>query len=180
MAMKESALIRSINKKIPNTIYHQAVGAMFCNGTPDQYYEGPTGCVWIEYKRDKQAKVSALQQRWLNRARKNGVQAWVIRGAGQGFIWVRDTKVPIEEVVNMIRGVCENEPVSIKTWDELTRKERIHLLWPANGLISPIGELQITALAQTNSRWLTPAQCERVAAVLKAKNDAEVSGKWRR
>ena len=107
--MKESALIQSINRKLPKTVYHQAVGSMFCNGTPDQYYEGTGGCVWIEYKRDKQAKVSALQQRWLHRAHNNGVEAWIVRGAGKGFVWMRDRKISINDFVEVIRSRCLDE-----------------------------------------------------------------------
>ncbi len=78
----EARLIASVNRLLPKTIYHQAMGSLFCNGTPDQYYEGPGGCVWIEYKKAGNSRVSALQQRWHDRAVRNNVNAWIVFGGG--------------------------------------------------------------------------------------------------
>ncbi len=81
----EARLIVSINKQLPETVYHQAMGAMYSNGTPDQYYEGSNGVLWIEYKWEKN-KLSALQERWIARAKKNDIEVWVVRGYEGGLV----------------------------------------------------------------------------------------------
>ncbi len=93
----EATLIASVNRLLSKAIFHQAMGSLFCNGTPDQYYEGPGGCVWVEYKKDIHGKISALQQRWHDRAVRHKVNAWIVFGGGN---------FSKEELARAIEKVC--------------------------------------------------------------------------
>jgi hypothetical protein len=48
------------------------------NGTPDYYYEGPCGALWVEYKVVPN-DLTKMQQRWVERAWNNGQQVWVAK-----------------------------------------------------------------------------------------------------
>jgi hypothetical protein len=93
MAKPESNFIARIHRRLTTDIYKQAMGLTSTNGTPDYYYEGVNGCLWIEYKwypekpltidltdKKKKPHLSALQRLWLNRAIVNGVDAIVVAG----------------------------------------------------------------------------------------------------
>lgn len=60
--MIEKALIKAINRKLPKSIHHQSMtfGSMSMNGTPDQYYDGPSRDLWVEYKMLKSMPRSGL------------------------------------------------------------------------------------------------------------------------
>ena len=101
----EARLIAAINKQLPETVYHQAMGAMYSNGTPDQYYEGSNTALWIEYKWEKN-KLSALQERWIARAKKNGIEVWVVRGYEGGKVTINHgTELTRKELANEIRSL---------------------------------------------------------------------------
>ena len=80
--MLEKQLILSIVKHLPKTIHHQSMtfGSMSQNGTPDRYFDGPDGDLWIEFKQLKSmprsgiaiGNYSALQLRWMERRYANG------------------------------------------------------------------------------------------------------------
>ncbi len=68
-------------------------------GTPDDYYEGANGVLWVEWKflpalppiidltYDKaKVKLSPLQRHWLRRAHGNGVNTAVIAGCKDGGV----------------------------------------------------------------------------------------------
>lgn len=74
-------------------IHCEGMANPYRGGTPDRYYEGPKGGLWVEYKwynslpakevslvAGKTPKLTDLQQRWLNRAHSNGVKVLVIVG----------------------------------------------------------------------------------------------------
>lgn len=99
MARKPEAVFRSgVNKKLPPAVYHCGIGGSYVGGIPDEYYEGPAGILFAEYKRlpprhppvidlcdpSAKTKLSALQQEWLRRAHGNGVKVAVICGSGDG------------------------------------------------------------------------------------------------
>ena len=77
----EGRLIDAVNKHIPKTIHHQSMtfGSRSFNGTPDRYYDGPLGDLWVEYKaltampRDGVVvgDYSSLQLRWMTRRYDN-------------------------------------------------------------------------------------------------------------
>ena len=79
--MKEKDLYRAIDKMLPKTIHRQSMtgASTTTNGTPDRYYDGPIGDLWVEYKqlssmpRSGVAKgaYTELQLFWMERRFKN-------------------------------------------------------------------------------------------------------------
>jgi hypothetical protein len=110
---------------------------MGTNGTPDYYYESyqriknhlRSAALWVEYKyvkklpenillidHEKKYALSALQRRWLNRARKNRTPVAVVLGSEEGAIiavggrWERPislSQVKEEGLLNSPRDVAE-------------------------------------------------------------------------
>jgi hypothetical protein len=133
MAKPEANFIQRVHRKLAPKIYKQAMGLTASNGSPDYYYEGPHGAMWIEYKwyaskpgsiklatSKSSPKLSPLQLRWLNRAYLNNVEVYVVAGyPGGAFIldnskWNDDLNpvepydCPIEEVVALINGLANS------------------------------------------------------------------------
>lgn len=74
----ESQVFRRIFQKLDDRIYVQKMNCSGANGIPDYYMEGVHGSVlWVETKIAPNT-LTKLQQLWINRARKNGVNAWVV------------------------------------------------------------------------------------------------------
>lgn len=99
MAKPERNFINRIHRKIKPTLYKQAMGLTSTNGTPDYYYEGLKGALWVEYKwypeepeaidicdTKKKTHLSMLQQNWLERANANGVNVAVVAGYPKGCV----------------------------------------------------------------------------------------------
>jgi len=99
MANKPEATYRnSVHKHLDKkNIYFASMGGSYVAGVPDVYYEGNKGGLWVEWKnfqvlpriilltnQSSASKLSALQQRWLSRATKNGVRNAVICGSPSG------------------------------------------------------------------------------------------------
>lgn len=96
MAKPEANYIKRVHKQLNNSVYTQGMGLTATNGTPDNYYEGHNGILWVEYKyvqtpprtlnltTSTHPKLSKLQLRWLRRAHKNNVNAAVIMGTDNG------------------------------------------------------------------------------------------------
>lgn len=112
----ESRFIDSVHRQIKDESIHiQAMSSMYSNGTPDRYYEGSGGVLWVEYKYlprvprdgfDVAELCSDLQRGWLSRAHGNGVPVRVIVGSLYGgFIsepaawkWERNKRLFIHKV----------------------------------------------------------------------------------
>lgn len=117
----EGQFIKRIHRCLPPKVHHQSMRGMYHNGTPDQYYEGPNGILWVEYKWRKaiprkpfEPALTALQRRWLNRANNNGVHVAVIVGCRTGGmifdcgLWNRPHLpliFPKESIADWITGV---------------------------------------------------------------------------
>jgi hypothetical protein len=99
MAKPERNFINRIHRKIKPTLYKQAMGLTSTNGTPDYYYEGLNGALWVEYKwypeepeainvcdTKKKTHLSMLQQNWLMRANTNDVRVAVVAGYPKGCV----------------------------------------------------------------------------------------------
>jgi len=100
--MGERSYIDSVHRQVDPewNLHKQAMtGVMGTSGTPDYYYEAFNWYVWIEYKyvenlprvidltdRSKKYSLSALQNRWLDRAYKNRTRAAAVLGSKQGAI----------------------------------------------------------------------------------------------
>lgn len=120
----EGRFIDRVHRYLPSHIHQQSMRGIFHNGTPDRYYEGPDGILWVEYKwrKSKPRKpltpaLTALQRRWLNRAYGNGVEVAVIVGCPDGgYILTHgewDNPIPVstlslcsvEDISKWIKGV---------------------------------------------------------------------------
>lgn len=101
MATKPEAQFRNgVHKYLPSMdeVHHEAVGGAYSKGIPDQYYDGCYYDLWIEWKyanhiprvlnllNTTQPKLSEHQQRWLERAYRNGRNVCVIVGFPEGGI----------------------------------------------------------------------------------------------
>jgi hypothetical protein len=97
----EANYVGRVHRALPPEIHRQSMAFTFTNGTPDQYYDGPTRDLWVEYKwRDKapsracttyspdsaggRGQLSTLQFNWLCRRHDTGQNAWVIVGTPEG------------------------------------------------------------------------------------------------
>ena len=93
---------RQLDKNAHPDQYHMSNTNPYVGGIPDQYYEGPTGVLWIEYKflkvlppildmtNPKKKLLTQLQIRWLRRATKNHGNTAVILGLENGEgVWLR-------------------------------------------------------------------------------------------
>jgi hypothetical protein len=83
----ENTFRRLVRDHLPGSIYRQSMALTMSNGTPDDYYDGRGGDLWVEYKwlpkppiRGFIPKLTELQLLWLERRWRNGQNAWVIVG----------------------------------------------------------------------------------------------------
>jgi hypothetical protein len=99
MAGPERRFIDKVHRRLVAPVWKQSTTGMAgSNGTPDYYYEGLCGALWVEYKGidgffpkqinllSKNPKLTPLQRRWVDRAYGNDVQVAVILGGDQGGI----------------------------------------------------------------------------------------------
>lgn len=94
--MNESGYIRSVNTKLPDSVYAWKISDKFTAGVPDTWYSGKSGSIFIEYKfyqslpkRKFTPKLSAQQILWLRERYDEGIPVAVIIGAMDGaFILV--------------------------------------------------------------------------------------------
>ena len=94
MARKpENTFIASVHRHLGTSVYREKTNNPYLGGTPDLYYEGNRGALWVEYKWfdtvppqvelvDK--KLSRLQQSWLRRCHGNERPCAVIVGCPSG------------------------------------------------------------------------------------------------
>ncbi len=104
--MSEAALKARLRKKIIERGVFQEPGyTPYSTGKPDHYYEGFKGALWIEYKWRPRAapcqvdltkNMEPRQRAWINRARANGVRAWVAIGIGKGMMVVNIDSAPAD------------------------------------------------------------------------------------
>ena len=123
MAKPEANYIKRVHNQLNNSVYTQGMGLTATNGTPDNYYEGHNGILWVEYKyvqtpprtlnlsTSTHPKLSKLQLRWLHRAAKNNVKTAVIMGTDSGgyIFTVEDLKkdIVLKDVGMSPRQVAE-------------------------------------------------------------------------
>lgn len=129
MARKpEATFVGSIHRHLDlEQVHAEGMANDYRGGTPDKYYDGTRGDIWVEYKflqtippiidlRSKTQKVvlSALQAQWINRRAKNGGNAYVIVGCKEGGV--------------ILTHGQWNEPIARKDFIDrlLTRKELAH------------------------------------------------------
>lgn len=90
--MRERQLIDAIHRRLPKTLHKQSMtsASLTHNGTPDYYYDGSTGDLWVEYKQLKAMPRNGMvepfvlltehQQRWILRRYKIGGNARIVVG----------------------------------------------------------------------------------------------------
>ena len=88
--MLEGQLITAVNKYLTKLVHHQSMtsASLTQNGTPDRYYDGPAGDLWVEYKMldamprsglvgfvdaKKKGCYSPLQYEWMMRRYSNSL-----------------------------------------------------------------------------------------------------------
>jgi len=101
MSRKPEATFKaSVHRHLPTGrtgVYVEGMANDYRGGTPDNYYEGDSGYLWVEWKflqdippvidlmdAKKQVKLSPLQQKWLGRAESNKINVAVIVGSKLG------------------------------------------------------------------------------------------------
>lgn len=89
----ENTFIKGIHKLLHPDIYSEKTFNPMRGGTPDCFYMGFAGELWIEYKWVKKfpktkiiPNLSPLQKAWLMRAWDRGRRPWVVVGSPDGCI----------------------------------------------------------------------------------------------
>lgn len=104
MAQKpEARFVSSIHRYLPKNLHHEGMANPYRSGTPDDWYDGPAGDLWIEYKYSEKIpkrldlraqttspKLSKLQERWLRARHLNGRNVAVVVGFKEGGVIMRD------------------------------------------------------------------------------------------
>lgn len=93
-AQPENRFIASIHKLMPKEIHREKMHNMYRGGTPDVYYSGCGGDLWIEYKfiprvpqrGEVVANLSELQKLWLKGRHLEGRKVHVIVGCPAGGV----------------------------------------------------------------------------------------------
>ncbi|WP_018609542.1 hypothetical protein [Uliginosibacterium gangwonense] len=94
----ENTFIHSVHRHLSPSTYHEKMNNPYHGGTPDVWYSGNAGDLWVEYKflpRVPQrsivvANLSELQKDWLERRHEEGRTVAVIVGCPSGGIILRD------------------------------------------------------------------------------------------
>jgi hypothetical protein len=90
----ENQFISGVHRYLPN-VYYEKMNNPYRGGTPDVWYSGALGDLWVEYKYlpkvPKRGMIvpalSELQKRWIYGRRKEGRRVHVIVGCSQGGVW---------------------------------------------------------------------------------------------
>ena len=95
----ETSFIASVHKKFGvSKPYFEKTNNPFRAGTPDVYYSGEAGALWVEYKfipriprsTEILPDLSARQSRWLNDRFAEGRNVAVVLGTPDGAVIYRD------------------------------------------------------------------------------------------
>lgn len=106
MAQKpEARFVSSIHRLLPKDLHHEGMSNPYRGGTADDWYDGPAGDLWVEYKYSEtipklldlrtqttSPKLSKLQQRWLEARHVNGRNVAVIVGFKEGGVIMRNSE----------------------------------------------------------------------------------------
>ena len=93
----ENRLIAAIDRLLPKEIYREKMHNPYRGGTPDKWYSGPRGDLWIEWKWVPSMsrkgrlipKLSPLQMKWLIGRYTEGRNVAVVVGCPEGCIGLR-------------------------------------------------------------------------------------------
>lgn len=117
----ENRFIKRVHARLPANIYHEKMHNVYRGGTPDVWYSGKGGDLWIEYKwAEKPGKkppaLSELQKRWLRDRHAEGRRVLVVLGHRAGAL-VYDTprgwttgspsmSVTVDGLARVVAGRC--------------------------------------------------------------------------
>lgn len=114
----ETRFIKSIHRLLSST-YFEKMNNPFRSGTPDVWYSGKKGDLWVEYKFTENLPrsnaimpdVSARQDRWLTHRLNEGRNVAVVLGTKDGAILYRDREwaVPLDEKTLTMRLLSKQE-----------------------------------------------------------------------
>ena len=94
----ENSFIQSVHRKLKEQVYHEKMNNPWRAGTPDVWYSGNLGDLWIEYKYVTKLPISAeirpdltpRQSRWLNNRFDEGRNVAVVLGTPDGGVIYRN------------------------------------------------------------------------------------------
>lgn len=94
----ENSFIQSVHRKFKEQVYHEKMNNPWRAGTPDVWYSGDLGDLWIEYKYVTKLPISAeirpdltpRQSRWLNNRFDEGRNVAVVLGTPDGGVIYRN------------------------------------------------------------------------------------------
>jgi hypothetical protein len=102
----ENRFIAGVNKHLPRT-YAEKMNNPWRAGTPDVWYSGDRGDLWIEYKfieriprsKDILPDLTPRQKRWLNNRFEEGRNVAVVLGTPTGGVIYRDKAwlIPLDQ-----------------------------------------------------------------------------------
>lgn len=93
-AKPETTFTASVNRKLPRLLHKEKMNNPYRSGTPDFWYSGSKGDLWVEYKFipklairvDNKVELSELQRIWLNARHAEGRNVAVIVGHPDGGV----------------------------------------------------------------------------------------------
>lgn len=125
MARKpENTFRQSVHRHLPSEVYQEKMANPYQGGAPDDYYEGSSDILWVEWKYYQKlplsvdllntkasVKLSKLQHCWLTRAHTNGRNVAVIAGSSQGGVIFRipDLETPLTREEFLERAMTRQE-----------------------------------------------------------------------
>ena len=120
-AKPETTFIAAIHRALPQSLYHEKMHNPYRGGTPDVWYSGCNGDLWVEYKfvasispksKTVVPDLSALQSKWLELRYLEHRNVAVILGVGRigGVIYRdREWEVPLSGEQLLKRVVSRSE-----------------------------------------------------------------------
>lgn len=141
MAQKPEAKYKAkVHKHLPEYVYHQGMYTPFSAGTPDHWYSGIEGDLWVEYKWSnsmsqrlrlcnpevKYPMLTHKQQSWLRNRYNEGRNVAVVFACPEGsFIFVAlSWEQPLEKEVFLAKCVDVKD---VAQWIEMRVSSKKHV-----------------------------------------------------
>lgn len=102
MPTPENTFINSVHKHVAARVYREKMCNPYRGGTPDVWYSGDRGDIWIEYKYIRKEDLpknpetlvvpalSPLQKKWLHDRYQEGRKVFVVVGTQAGCVIFKD------------------------------------------------------------------------------------------
>jgi len=89
----ENRFRAAIHRRLPAKLHHEKMNNPWRGGTADDWYSGPSGDCWVEYKwvpkvptKVLKPKLEPLQEKWLNGRFSEGRDVYVVVGCPDGGV----------------------------------------------------------------------------------------------